>query len=222
MSKYVVVDLEMCKVAKNRRTESFTLGTEIIQIGAALLDEGYEVLDTFNRYVAPAYGQIDAFIHDLTGIGKMDVKHAQDLETVLHDFMEWLPDGDVKAVSWSRTDELQLSYELKAKQISIAGMDKLLKQWIDCQKTFGEKMNTNRSYKLSEALVATDIVTEGQEHDGLSDAYNTALLFAKMQREDVLQLNRDYEEAIRGKQETLKFTLGDLFQGLHLSDEVCA
>ena len=57
-------------------------------------------------------------------------------------------------------------------------------------------MNSRRSYKLSEALIAADIISEGQEHDGLSDAYNTALLFAKMEREEVLQLNPVYAEAI--------------------------
>lgn len=222
MCKYVVVDLEMCKVAKNRRTESFKLGTEIIQVGATLLDEKYEVLDTFNRYVAPAYGQIDTFIHHLTGIGKIDVKDAQDVETVLKEFIDWLPEGEVRAVSWSRTDEKQIRNELAAKQISIKGMDELLDTWIDCQKTFGKKMNSRRSYKLSEALIAADIISEGQEHDGLADAYNTALLFAKMEREEVLQLNPVYAEAITEEQESLKFTLGDLFQGLQLSDDICA
>lgn len=222
MCKYVVVDLEMCKVAKNRRTESFKLGTEIIQVGATLLDEKYEVLDTFNRYVAPAYGQIDTFIHHLTGIGKIDVKDAQDVEKVFQEFMDWLPESEVRAVSWSRTDEKQIRNELAAKQISIKGMDELLDTWIDCQKTFGEKMNSRRSYKLSEALIATDIISEGQEHDGLADAYNTALLFAKMEREEVLQLNPVYAEAITEEQESLKFTLGDLFQGLQLSDDICA
>ena len=222
MCKYVVVDLEMCKVAKNRRTESFKLGTEIIQVGATLLDEKYEVLDTFNRYVAPAYGQIDTFIHHLTGIGKIDVKNAQDVEKVFQEFMDWLPEGEVRAVSWSRTDEKQIRNELAATQISIKGMDELLDTWIDCQKTFGEKMNSRRSYKLSEALIAADIISEGQEHDGLSDAYNTALLFAKMEGEEVLQLNPVYAEAIAEEQESLKFTLGDLFQGLQLSDDICA
>ena len=222
MCKYVVVDLEMCKVAKNRRTESFKLGTEIIQVGATLLDEKYEVLDTFNRYVAPAYGQIDTFIHHLTGIGKIDVKNAQDVEKVFQEFMDWLPESEVRAVSWSRTDEKQIRNELAAKQISIKGMDELLDTWIDCQKTFGEKMNSRRSYKLSEALIAADIISEGQEHDGLADAYNTALLFAKMEREEVLQLNPVYAEAITEEQESLKFTLGDLFQGLQLSDDICA
>ena len=141
------------------------------------------------------------------------MKDAQDVEKVFQEFMDWLPESEVRAVSWSRTDEQQIRKELAAKQISIKGMDELLDTWIDCQKTFGEKMNSRRSYKLSEALIAADIISEGQEHDGLADAYNTALLFAKMEREEVLQLNAVYAEAIAEEQESLKFTLGDLFQG---------
>lgn len=40
MSKYVVFDLEMCKVPKHIKTEN--LHMEIIEIGAVLLDETYK------------------------------------------------------------------------------------------------------------------------------------------------------------------------------------
>ena len=39
---YLVLDLEMCGVAKHYRTDKFHYATEIIQIGAVLLDEEYQ------------------------------------------------------------------------------------------------------------------------------------------------------------------------------------
>ena len=67
-----------------------------------------------------------------------------------------------------------------------------LDRWIDCQKTFAERMHTEKRYKLSEALIIADIDLEDGEHDALVDARNTALLFAKMQREPSLKLNPYY------------------------------
>ena len=68
MSQYVVVDFEMCKVAKSRRTKEYHRSQEIIQIGAALLNEQYEQVETFDRFVLPKYGCLDRTISKLTGI----------------------------------------------------------------------------------------------------------------------------------------------------------
>ena len=47
MSKYVVYDLEMCKVPKGVKREEFGCRQELIQIGAVLLDEEYNTIDSF-------------------------------------------------------------------------------------------------------------------------------------------------------------------------------
>ncbi len=38
---YLVIDLEMCKVPKDYRNKNYKYASEIIQIGAVLLDERY-------------------------------------------------------------------------------------------------------------------------------------------------------------------------------------
>ena len=76
-------------------------------------------------------------------------------------------------------------------------------------------MQSEKCYKLSDALVATDICYSEREHDGLMDAWNTALLFAKMQKEQELQLNPYYRTA-REEEEHLKVGIGDLLAGVHL------
>lgn len=78
-------------------------------------------------------------------------------------------------------------------------------------------MKKQRCYKLSEALVAADIIYEDGAHDGLVDAYNTALLFAKMERETELVLNPYYKRAITSDEEECGFSLGSLFAGIDLS-----
>ena len=212
MCKYAVVDLEMCKVPKQMKTKKYHWGLETIQIGAVLLDESMNVVDRFMTYVAPQVGFIDPYIQNLTGICKQDVKGAPAMPEALQLFVEWLPE-DTKVVSWSDNDKRQFVHEMEAKDIEIEGMEEIFTGWIDCQKTFGDKMHSNRCYRLSEALVAADIPFEDGAHDGLVDAYNTALLFAKMEREPELQLNSYYQDAIEEDREVTGFSFASLLAG---------
>lgn len=68
MCKYAVVDLEMCNVPPIKRTEQFNYSSELIQIGAVLLDENYNKIDEFVSLVAPEFGFITPYIEKLTRI----------------------------------------------------------------------------------------------------------------------------------------------------------
>lgn len=217
MSKYVVIDLEMCNVPQTAR-HKYGYKQEIIQIGAVLLDENMEIADCFNNYVKPMYGALDNFIIRLTGISWRDLSAAPYLKEALADFLNWLPDEDVTIVSWSMTDKTQLLKEIAEKGIADIRIDALSESWLDCQPMFSEKLSNNRRYSLSEALVAADIPYEGAAHNGLNDARNTALLFAKMSNGQAFTLNPYYETA---RSDTapkhLAATIGDLFAGIDLS-----
>ena len=187
MSKYVIVDLEMCKVPKWMKKNEYHYGMELIQIGAVLVDEALEVTERFNTYVKPQYGMVDRFIQNLTGITRKDTDNAPTTMEALKMFVEWIPE-DAILVSWSDNDEKQIRKEVEAKGIQISGLDELLDSWIDCQQTFAEKMSREKHYNLTEALNLTGIDYEDGAHDALVDAYNTALLFVKMEKEPKLQL----------------------------------
>ena len=191
MSKYVVVDLEMCHIPRGAKRELFNWRSELIQIGAVVINEEMEMTDEFMSYVSPEFGEIDSEIENLTGISAKDVEGAPKIREALCAFLEWLPDDSV-LVSWSENDELQIRRELEAKEIAIEGVGYYLDNWIDCQETFGEKMDAQKSYKLSEALIISDINYDENQHDALVDARNTAQLFIKMQKEPVLKLNPYY------------------------------
>lgn len=217
MCRYAVVDLEMCRVPRSVRNKKYRWANETIQIGAVLLNEVMEVQDKFVTYVFPQFGNIDTYISNLTGIGRNDVSKAPVMEEALNAFVGWLPD-DVRVVSWSDNDKLQILHEIEAKNICINKLEGVLSDWLDCQKIFGEKMHSSKCYKLSEALIAADILYEEGTHDGLVDAYNTALLFAKMEREEELILNPYYQSAISEKANDGGFTIDSLFAGLELQD----
>ena len=187
MSKYVVVDLEMCRVPNGLKRKKFKRAYELIEIGTVLLDDTYEVVDRFKTYVSPEYGEIDPFIQKLTGITKADTIGAPSTQEALKLFVDWLPE-DAVLVSWSDNDERQIRKEVEFKNLEIPGLESYLDGWKDCQKSFAKKMNTTKNYRLSEALIIADIDFDENVHDGLVDAENTAMLFAKIKREPKLKL----------------------------------
>ena len=123
--RYVVLDLEMCGVPKARRRKEYHWATEIIEIGAVLLDENYDVIDSYKSYVKPDIGIIDTNIEMLTGIRKNMVQNAPGIRKVLENFAGWFPD-DVQFVTWSENDEIQIKREIEAKHLEFEGKDKIL------------------------------------------------------------------------------------------------
>ena len=191
MGRYVVYDLEMCRVPKGEKRDAFGSRQELIQIGAVLLDESYEIIDSFITYVKPRFGEIDPFIEKLTGIRPSDVINAPSTEEALDNFLGWIPD-DVTMVSWSMSDPYQLYHEIDGKGMDLPRLEDLLEDSIDCQYEFEEKIEASRTYGLSEALSITGIDCDENIHDALTDASNTALLFRKIMEEPVLSMSKYY------------------------------
>ena len=195
----------MCRTPKGTKNAQFSLRNELIQIGAVLLDDNFVEVGTFMTYVSPQYSRINPFIQKLTGITQKDVTGAPHFKEALEMFVEWIP-ADAEIIAWSESDACQIRCESEYKNISVEHLN--LDNWIDCQKTFSEKMHTEKVYRLSEALSIADIYYDEDFHDALVDAKNTALLFAKMQREDELVLNPYY--AMVNSEETTYNTFANL------------
>ena len=219
MKVSVVLDVEMCRV----RTTSidFPCKNEMIQIGAVMLDESFALQSKFSTYVKPRFGKIDHNILTLTGISERDIKDAPDIEDALKQMLLWIGENDVTFYSWSSTDYYQIAEEIRLKCKEDLCWEKLLDQanWVDYQESLGKRLGMERPLKLSEALELAEIDTEGRFHDGLDDAYNTALMIAK------LESNKDYQtliEKLREKektQEPLTTSLGSMLQGFSLKTE---
>ena len=184
MCNYVVLDLEMCRVFNNT-----DLRNEIIQIGAVCLDENYNIIDSFMRYVSPKYGFIDKEIRRLTGITNKDIKNKDSIDKVLKEFFDWYPKDSI-FVTWSDSDEIQIKLETSFKNINIEQLDNI--EWIDCQKMFSKRIQNERQYALSEALKISNIFLDEREHDALADAINTAGLYKKLVTEKEFNVNKYY------------------------------
>lgn len=244
MGYFVVIDLEMCRVPKSN-LKQYNYKNEIIEIGAAMLDECYKPVDKFKAYVHPVYGVISNFIRDLTGIKPEDVEDASLVTEAADSLFDWIRTNikkdiasksgdkadeagleektkraveDIKFVSWSTADKSQIIHEYETKQLPLDMFEPYFESWIDCQPMFSEKLKTKRKYRLEEALIASDIITEGSAHDGLVDAYNTALLYAKMNTETEFKLNKYYKVAHEENSRSLQFSLADMIDSLGIED----
>lgn len=191
IEKYIVLDLEMCDVPSGEKREVFNSPKELIQIGAVMLDSEYNIIDHFDMLVKPEYGVITPSIQKLTGISPKDVQNATDTENALALFEKWIPENSI-LVTWSENDARQLDDELYFKDICLNKLYDFLDDYIDCQEIFSEKMETNRVYQLSEALAIANIDYDENIHNAHADAYNTALLFKKLQTENKLTLSPYY------------------------------
>ena len=107
--------------------------------------------------------------------------------------------------------------EMIKKNIVNAKLSMLLDSWIDYQAPDDEKLGMEGKVSLEESLIATDIIQDGKAHDGLDDAYNTALLFVKMETNPDFELNKMYSYAKEEKTRNLSYTLGDLFAGFKVA-----
>ena len=109
---YLVIDLEMCKVPKMYRNSGYKYASEIIQIGAVLLDQDYRKAAEISRYVHPDHGVLDHYIGELTGIQNKELKNAPGLAEVLKDIVDRLEGCAYKIYAWSENDFLQLGREI--------------------------------------------------------------------------------------------------------------
>ena len=216
---YVVIDLEFVKV-RGQMKQKYGAGTETVQIGAVLLDDAFQKISTFTTFVKPQFGRLDEEIKKLTGITKADLVDAPCICDALDLFAAWLPDNaEITFVAWSDSDQRQMLHEVGYNGYFNDKINASLDNWIDCQKLFGGFMGEpEKMFSLQTALSITNVSDfDMKEHDGLSDAYNTATLFS-MLKTNTLKLNEYYKKAHEERtKESFGCTLGDLFAGLNIN-----
>ena len=158
MNTYVVIDVEMCGV--QIRTQNYNRRHEIVQIGAVMMNDTYEIIDSFSTFVRPDYGKIDYFISSLTGIANKDVKNAPGLSDALRSMMEWFGDRNIRFYAWSNTDYNQIRGEILDKKLDEEAFEVFLdrENWVDYQNIVNVRFKIGRSLALSDALQMTELM----------------------------------------------------------------
>ena len=218
---WVFMDLEMKPVDKQYRRQWDICRQEVIEFGAVKLGEDLSEIDSFRQLVKPAFGEIPPRYTRLTGISNDMVADAPDFAAALADFAAWCAEAET-VYAWSSSDLDQLRGEVKMKDIEFP-LDQLAGKWADFQKIFTRAVGLKRELSLEQAVNIANISFEGQQHDALWDARNTAELFRIYRDESRFQAVIGPLRAAVNPQKQTSFTLadalGDALKGLKLSDE---
>ena len=210
---YIIVDFEMNPLSNEYIEEKKMCRSEIIEIGAIIMDENFLVLGEFKTLVKPQYNNcINKRYETLTGITTQMVQNAPEFTTAYEMFVNWCEsyDGDYEIYAWSDSDYNQLVAEMKLKSYTKEEKMRPLNHWFDFQKEYTEKLGLERALSLEKALNYAGIDFEGHMHDALCDARNTAELFAIVRDEEKCnKVLGSVMEALKPK--TVSDTLGSLF-----------
>lgn len=213
--KYIIVDFEMNPVSNTYKEQKAICTNEIIQIGAVLLDENYEELDSFQTYVKPCFcAKLKKHIVRLTGITDAKVQKAPGFSDAIKAFFEWcLRCGDdIQVIQWSGSDHNQIAGEIRQKQYRLTKQEEaLMSGWHDFQREYGDVIGTAQGTSLSRAVMLTGEEFEGKRHDALHDARNTARLFRIVRIPEERENSLDKVITILKESTPLVSTLGDMF-----------
>ena len=178
---HIFVDFEMNPIEKKYKEVRQICTHEIIEIGAVMLDENYEEIAAFKRYVKPEYStEINKKCRELTGITTEMVQDAPGFEEALLEFVIWCMDqGEpFEIYAWSENDLLQLTGEMRLKGIELVDeLVYIVEHWNDFQKNFCDLLGLYKPISLEAAVGSVGKKFVGRIHDALWDARNTAYIY---------------------------------------------
>jgi inhibitor of KinA sporulation pathway (predicted exonuclease) len=190
---------------------------EIIEIGAVLLDDDFNVLAKYRTYVKPDIMEINEKVIELTGIQEEMLYDAPKLSEALTELLNLTDDlENTTLYTWSESDTFAIKKETKMKDIHIDGLEKLCNEYVDVQEIFGKQVGIEHKLNLTKAMNMVGLEFEGKEHGALADAINTANLLRD------ISINKNVKKAIESISEymdskPLTSSLGNLFSKLDLN-----
>lgn len=168
---YLVVDLEAtCWDTKNGQNPN----SEIIEIGAVMLDDKMEIMGEFDQFVRPILNPIlSDFCKELTHIKQEDVDDSNAFLSVYGELMQFIGDRQVIFCSWGEYDKKQFRRDCILHNVPEFPKDD---KFINIKRLFAEKAHTPKC-GVSRALAMLEMKFEGSPHRGIDDAKNIAKIF---------------------------------------------
>ena len=176
---YIVLDLEWNQPTSYQSSAYRKIGDsllfEVLQFGAAKVNEDLQVLDTLSIPVHPTfYLTIHPRVKRMTGITYDLVREAEPFPEALKAFLDWCGE-DCVFVTWGRDDVSVLKQNMDCFQVPQA-----LPKMYDLQALYAKEKGKSGQTALKTAMEELQIPEEENRpfHDARNDAYYTALVFA--------------------------------------------
>lgn len=197
-------------------TEEIPMG-EIIEIGAVILNEEFEIIDKYSTYIKPDNLKVSQGVQRLTSITEEKLVKAPNIKEALENLLQITPDiNNTTLYTWSDSDTNAIECELNSKNIQIKGVKRLCNNYIDIQEIFGERVGIENRINLTKALNMIGLEFNGKEHGALADAINTAQILKE------IETNQDIKKTIDNingymQSEPLTASIASLFSNIKLS-----
>ena len=176
---YIILDLEWNQPISWQSPAYKRVGDrlifEMIQIGAARMDENLEITETLSLPIAPTeYRQIHPRIRRMTGLGAEELAGAPQFREALEQFAAWCGD-DYALLTWGCDDVSVLQQNIDFFECG----DIHLSPLYDIQKLFTEVHQLKDRPSLQKAMELMEIAPEEDKafHNAKNDAWYTALVF---------------------------------------------
>lgn len=173
---YVVFDMEWNDTTpKVKNDKGIILNHEIIQMGAAKINEKLEITDTFKVNIKPKiYEKIRDQVTELTGITELDLKDGLRVHEAMEKFRSWCGENFI-FLTWGSEDIPVLCNNLDFFRID--------RSWVpfyfNAQAIFNmQTENKGRAYSLEYAMEFCGVHEDCKMHDALNDAVCTAKVCA--------------------------------------------
>lgn len=170
---YVILDLEWNNAYVKKRDATLN---EIIEVGAVLLDERLEMVDTFRTFIRASLGKkLHGRVKKLTNISNQDISTGYPFTQVMSEFRKWLQNRECIVLTWGFTDIKVLSENFK--YFSGTNVIPFLHQYADLQLFVQKCVGQEKSQQLG-LQAAADLLhvsTDDLEpHRALSDSIVSA------------------------------------------------
>jgi 3'-5' exoribonuclease 1 len=167
---YLVIDLEAtCDDGHRMPREE----TEIIEIGAVLLDEELRAVDEWQTFVRPLiHPTLTPFCTKLTSIAQAQVDGAPRFAEAIAALAAYLAGRTPLFCSWGDYDRAQLAREAERNGVALP----LGSEHLNVKEAFKQRVGDGKPRGVGQALKYAGLRFEGTAHRGIDDARNIARL----------------------------------------------
>jgi Inhibitor of the KinA pathway to sporulation, predicted exonuclease len=205
MQNYIVVDLEWNQSSSGKAGSNEKLTFEIIEIGAVKLNENFEKIDSFRRFIKPqVYKTMSIQSYAVTHLSMKDIQKAGiPFKQAVKEFLTWCGD-DFIFCTWGESDIWELRRNMEYHEVSYKFPVPLL--YYDIQKLFSLLYAAGKEkYSLELAAEVLNLVLKDNFHQALADAEYTAEILRCLDFNEVKQyVSLDYYELPKNRDTIIK------------------
>jgi inhibitor of KinA sporulation pathway (predicted exonuclease) len=172
--KFLVFDLEATCWDINPQQHR----SEIIEIGACIVNPYGEIEKTFSKFIKPVLNPtLSVYCRHLTSIQQSDVDVAKSFPKVFDEFMEWaeIPDQDYVFCAWGSKDLMMIESDSDIHRYDVSWF----RPYVDVKSQYHSRRNISKTNGLAKTLKLLNLEFEGEVHRALSDAYNLSKIIVR-------------------------------------------